>query len=141
LNTFRERGRNINNTDIFMLSDFCSEVSKWEGNMFGTNRTLTCTFLQLFQISLLSLRPSKSDKSLHQKLSDESSNGDSTSVSAAETSLMGVENIVITTGTVETSADLSGAASLDNIEHTTETADDAIEATLPPQKSADGDEG
>lgn len=109
--------------------------------MFGTNCTLTHTFLQLFQISLLSLRPSKSDKSLHQKLSDESSGGDSTSVSAAETSLMSVENAVVTSGTVEASTDLSGAASLHNIEHTTETAEDVVETTLPPQKSADGDEG
>jgi hypothetical protein len=124
-----------------MVSDFCSEVSEWEGNMLGVNCTLTHTFLELFQISLLSLRPSKSDRSLHQKLSDESSNGDSTSVSAGETSLIDVENTVVTSGTVEASTDLSGAASLDSIsiEHTTETADDVVETTLPPQKSADGD--
>jgi hypothetical protein len=52
-----------------------------------------------------------------------------------------VENTVVTSGTVETSTDLSGAASLDHIEHTTETADDDVQTTLPPQKSADGDEG
>lgn len=124
-----------------MVSDFCSEASKWAGNMFETNYILTHTFLQLFQISLLSLRPSKSEKSLHQKLSDESSSADSTSVSAAETSLMSVENTVVTSGTAEASTDLSGAASLDNLEHTTETADDVVETTLRPQKSADGDEG
>ncbi|PNF22427.1 hypothetical protein B7P43_G16395, partial [Cryptotermes secundus] len=93
------------------------------------------------KISLLSLRPSKSEKSLHQKLSDESSSADSTSVSAAETSLMSVENTVVISGTAEASTDLSGAASLDTLEHTTETADDVVEATLRPQKSADGDEG
>jgi hypothetical protein len=123
-----------------MVLDFCSGVSKWEGYVFGANCMLTHAFLELLQISLLSLRPSKSDKSLHQKLSDESSNGDSASVSAVETSLIDVENTVVTSGTVEASADLSGAAGLDSIEHTTETADDVIETTLPPQKLADGDE-
>jgi hypothetical protein len=54
---------------------------------------------------------------------------------------MSVENAVVTSGTVEASTDLSGAASLHNIEHTTETAEDVVETTLPPQKSADGDEG
>jgi hypothetical protein len=86
--------------------------------------------LGAFQISLLSLRPSKS---LHQKLSDESSSGDSTSLSAAETSLINVEHIVVTSGTAEASTDLSGAANLDNIEHTIETADEASETTIPPQ--------
>jgi hypothetical protein len=70
---------------------------------------------------------------LHQKLSDESSSGDSTSLSAAETSLKSVEHIVVTSGIVEASTDLSGAANLDSIEHTIDTADEALETTLPSQ--------
>jgi len=92
-----------------------------------------------FQISLLSLRPSKSDKSLHQKLSNTSSNTDSASVSATETSLMSMENTVVTPGTAETSSGLSGFARPDNIEHITETLEETVEAASPPpQKSADG---
>jgi hypothetical protein len=44
-----------------------------------------------------------------------------------------VEHIVVTSGAVEASADLSGAANLDNIEHAIETADEALETTLPSQ--------
>jgi hypothetical protein len=125
----RERERNINKTLIQLSYDtYVQKFFKWEGNMFGI---LMLTFLELFQISLLSLRPSKSEKSLHQKLSDESSNGDSASVSAAETSLINVENIVVTSGTVEASTNLSGSANLDITEHTIETADDALETAVP----------
>jgi len=88
------------------------------------------------KISLLSLRPSKSDKSLHQKLSNKSSNTDSASVSAL--SVTSVENTVVTSGTAETSDGLSGFARSDNIEHITETVEEVVEAASPPQESADG---
>jgi hypothetical protein len=96
------------------------------------------TFVATFQISLLSLRPSKSDKSLHQTLSNNSSNTDSASVSATETSVMNVENTVVTSGTVETYNGLSGFVRPDNVEHITETVEETVEAASPPQESADG---
>lgn len=73
---------------------------------------------------------------MHQKLSNESSNTDSASVSA--TSVTSVENTVVTSGTAETSNGLSGFARPDNVEHKTETVEETVEAASPPQESADG---
>lgn len=90
------------------------------------------------KISLLSLRPSKSDKSLHQKLSKKSSNTDSALVSATETPVMSMENTVVPSDTAEASNGSSGGARIDNIEHITETVDETMEAASPPQESAHG---
>lgn len=90
------------------------------------------------KISLLSLRPSKSEKSLHQTLSNESSNIDSASISATETSVMSLENTVVTSGTAETSNGLSGFARPDNVERITKTVEETMEVASPPQESADG---
>ncbi|XP_069674733.1 transmembrane and coiled-coil domain-containing protein 4-like isoform X1 [Periplaneta americana] len=82
------------------------------------------------KISLLSLRPSKSDKSLHQKLSgDESSNTDSTSTteSATEVSGMQSEEVEILSGTIETNRDSHGATGSDNIDYDIERADEVTE--------------
>jgi len=75
---------------------------------------------------------------LHQKLSNESSNIDSASVPATETSVTSLENTVVTSGTAETSNGLSGFAGPDNVEHITKTVEETVEAASPPQESADG---
>jgi len=74
---------------------------------------------------------------LHWKLSDKSADIDSTSLSATETSVMCVENIVITSGTVEASSNFPGAASP---ECTVETAEEALVTSPPPQKPTGGGE-
>ena len=75
---------------------------------------------------------------MHQKLSNKSSNTDSALVSATETSVMSLENTVVTSGTNETSNGLSGFVRPDNVEHITKTVEETVEAASPPQESADG---
>jgi hypothetical protein len=52
------------------------------------------------------------------------------------TEVLCAENTVVTSGTSDASSDLSAPASINNIEHTTETADEAVE-TSPPKQSTD----